>query len=169
MATLHRMLLFLLLSTTAATGQTPYGTPSQSQGAAKTSPQSMCPWLTQGNAARALGGDASVTVNVANTREGSCRFFRQNELPDMLQIVVSRVNLPACPAESLKLRGIGNEAARCRQPGSHGEAVEMVSSRVRDLRFTVTLTSRKSKSVKASDPQDDALEQVAEQVAGNLY
>jgi hypothetical protein len=46
----------------------------------------------------------------------------------------------------------------------------MVSSRVRDLHFTVTLTTREQKSqAKPADLQDDALEQIAEQVAGNLY
>jgi cell division protein ZapA (FtsZ GTPase activity inhibitor) len=46
----------------------------------------------------------------------------------------------------------------------------MVSGRVRDLHFTVTLTSSGQKSaVKLPDVQEDALEQIAEQIAGNLF
>jgi hypothetical protein len=46
----------------------------------------------------------------------------------------------------------------------------MVSSRVRDLYFTVTHTSRVMKRpVKLSEGQEDPLEQIAEQIAGNLY
>jgi hypothetical protein len=46
----------------------------------------------------------------------------------------------------------------------------MVSGRVRELHFTVTLTSSGQKNpVKVSDVQEDVLQQIAEQIAGNLY
>jgi hypothetical protein len=46
----------------------------------------------------------------------------------------------------------------------------MVSGRVRDTYFTLTHTALGQKRpVKLSDAQGDALEQIAEQIAGNLY
>lgn len=111
-----------------------------------------------------------MTVNITATGEGSCRFSRLSGPPDFLEIVVSKASLPACPPESLELKGIGNQAEKCNRRGSRGETIEMVSSRVREFCFTVTLASRRQKSVgKSSEAQDDALEQIAEQVAGNLY
>jgi hypothetical protein len=161
---------FLWVLCTAAVAQTQYGTANVPQTSVKTRPPNACPWLTQGSAARALGGDVSVTVNVSEAGEGSCKFDRQQGSSGSLQILVSKAPLPACTAENTKLVGVGNEAESCRPPGTRGEAVEMVSSRVRDLHFTVTLTSREQKtSAKSPDPKDDALEQIAEQVAGNLY
>ena len=166
---LNRALLsMLLLFSSAALAQTQYGTPASPKTMDRA--QNGCPWLSEGSAATALHGDISVTVNVPNTSEGSCKFSRQQAPVDSLQILVSKTTLTACPAESMKLLGIGNEAARCKLHGSRGEAVEMVSSRVRDLHFTVTLISRGQKRpAKSPDPQQDALEQVAEQVAGSLY
>jgi hypothetical protein len=84
--------------------------------------------------------------------------------------MVSKAALPGCPADSIPLRGIGNEAVLCRYPGPHGEAIQMVSSRVRDQRFTVTITTRgREKTVKAQEAQDDPIARVAEQVAGSLF
>ena len=160
----------LLLSSSAVIAQTQYGQPGAPHAQTQSRPQTGCPWLTEGSAAHALGGDVFVTVTVAEPGEGSCKFSRQPGSSNSLQIVVSKSPLPTCSSASTKLLGIGNEAASCMLPGSHGEAVEMVSSRVRDLHFTVTLVSRGSKgAAKSADPQDDALEQIAEQVAGNLY
>ncbi|HEX5236577.1 MAG TPA: hypothetical protein VFW25_14755 [Silvibacterium sp.] len=121
-----------------------------------------CPWLTQGNAAWALGGDVTVTAAVTSATEGSCAFLRG---PQSLEVVVSAKALESCPTGSAALKGIGNEAARCSRPAARGETAEMISSRVRNVQFVVTLTSRGRKSA----TPDDALEQVAEQVAGNLY
>jgi hypothetical protein len=46
----------------------------------------------------------------------------------------------------------------------------MISSRVREVYFTVALNSGKRNDAgKASDAQDGALEQVAEIVAGSLF
>jgi hypothetical protein len=159
-------LLFLLLSSAAA-AQTQYGTTAKTN----TMPhvQTGCPWLSEGSAAHTLGGDVSATVKVSNG-EGSCVFSRQQGTPYSLEIAVSKTPSPACPPGSTSLRGIGNEALDCRHGGPHGDSVEMISSRVRDVHFTVTLTTRSPKTPpKPDDPQNDALEQVAEQVAGNLY
>ena len=164
------LLLALLFPTSLAAQQAQYGTPAAPHKVSPARSQKSCPWLTEGSAAKALGGDVSVTVNVADTGEGSCKFTRQQDSSDSLDILISKAALPTCPAESTKLVGIGNEASLCKPPGSHSEAVEMVSSRVRDLHFTVTRASRRLKSTtKSTDAQEDVITQIAEQVAGNLY
>lgn len=161
-----RHALLCLLLSSAAMAQTQYGSTAKS---AATAHAQGCPWLTEGSAAHALGGNIAVSVKVLEG-EGTCSFLRQQGETDSLEIAVSRVELPACPASGTSLRGIGNEALRCRHAGSHRDSVEMISSRVRDLYFTVALTTRGQKNPgKADDPQNDALEQIAEQVAGSLY
>ena len=168
----------LLLSLSFLSAQISAQTPSYPQKSSPVYPQSNprsgmqtnCPWLTQGSAAKALGGDVSVTATMSTTGEGTCNFRVQNESLNSLEILVSKAKLPTCPADSTKLTGIGNEALRCRLSGSKGETTEMVSSRVRDVHVNVTLTSRSEKApAKASDKLGDVLEQIAEQVVGNLY
>jgi hypothetical protein len=163
---LHRTLLFsLLLVNSTAAVRAQYGKPSVPQTGSQARSQTTCPWLTQGSASRVLGGDVSTKVSVADTGEGSCRFLREPRSPDSLKILVSKNALASCPTESKELKGIGNQAAMCRVKG-----VEMVSGRVRDLHFTVTLASRGQRSpAKSPDAQEDALELIAEQVAGNLF
>ena len=159
------LLCLLLIAYSTAAVQAQYGKPGIPSSGSKVRSQNTCPWLSQGSAARALGGDVSTKVSVSDTGEGSCRFLREQRSPDALKILVSKNALASCPTESTKLQGIGNQAVRCRVKG-----LEMVSGRVRDLHFTVTLTSREQKSpVKLPDVQEDALEQIAEQIAGNLF
>jgi hypothetical protein len=168
-----RIRVFLLLVASTAAAQTQHGiapaSPSGSQSGSQNPAKPGCPWLTQGSAARALGGDVSATVNMANTLEGACRFSADPSSPDYLEIQVSKAVLPACPAGSTELKGIGNQATRCPPPGSRSHGIEMISSRVRDLYFTVTLASHGQKNSPKRDAQNDTLEQVAEQVAGSLY
>ena len=160
--------LFLLLLSMTAIAQTQYGTAPKSS--MPSHAQKGCPWLTEGSAAHALDGEVSVTIKISDTGEGFCTFSRQQGPADSLDILVSKDTLPTCPPDSVTLKGIGNEALTCRPRSTHGEAVEMISSRVRDLHFTVTLTTRSQKgSAKPVDPQNDTLEQIAEQIAGNLY
>ena len=165
----HALTAVALLISSIAAAQTQYGTP----GASKGSPQGhshVCPWFTQGSAELVLEGEVFATVAVTDTGEGSCKFSRQSGSHDSLEIFVSKGALPICPPQSKPLKGIGNEAARCKATGAHNEPAETVSGRVRDLSFTVTLASRgQNNPVKSPDPQEDALEQAAEQVAGNLY
>lgn len=166
----NRLVFLLLLVASTGAAEAQYSTPTPMPNGSKQNPQNSatrgCPWLTEGTAATALGGDVTVTVNKADTDEGSCKFSRE---PDFLDIQVSKAALTACPGGSMELKGIGNEATRCNSPGSHGHSSEMVSSRVRDLYFTVTLARRQKSGTKPADPQNDALEQVAEEVAGSLY
>src|ERR1700679_4217224 len=130
------LLSLLLLSASAAGAQAQYGTPSVPHSTSQTQSQTSCPWLTEGSAAKALGGNVSVIVATTNVDDGSCKFVRQQDSTDSLKILVSKAALITCPAENIRLQGIGNNAARCKLPGSHKEVVEMVSSRVRDLHFT---------------------------------
>ena len=165
-------LVLLLLVSSAVAVEAQYNTPGKVQSNSQARSQATCPWLSLGSAEKVIGGDASVSVNVSNSGEGACKFSRQQVAGDLnsLEIIVSKVRLSACPAGSTTLTGIGNEAAACRHRGSHGETAEMVSSRVRDLYFTVTLTSPLQKAAtKPSGEQDDSLEQIAEQIAGNLF
>ena len=167
---LHRTLLFLLLAYSTAAVRAQYDKPSVPQSGSQPRSRTTCPWLTQGSASRVLGGDVSTKVSVSDIGEGSCRFLREQRSPGSLKILVSKRALASCPSQSTELKGIGNQAAMCRVKGAHSKDVEMVSGRVRDLHFTVTLTSRGQKSpAKLPDVQEDALEQIAEQIAGNLF
>jgi hypothetical protein len=129
-----------------------------------------CPWLTLGTAAKILGGEVSVVLNVSDSGEGSCRFSREQGPVETLEIIVKKADLPGCPADGVALRGIGNEAMMCRHGGLNGEVVQMVSGRVRDQHFIVTITSHgHEKTGKAADPQDEPIARVSEQVAGSLF
>ena len=138
--------------------------------AAQVAPPGACPWLTQGMAARVLGGEVSVDVRVADAREGSCSFVRVSDATTLLKLEVSKTALPACGADALKLKGIGNEALRCTLPAADDRAMQKIASRVRDRFFTLTMTQGKSAAADPSeDLQNDDLEQAAESVAGNLF
>ena len=166
---LNRLAFSLALmsaSIAAAQYSAPTPAPSGSKMSSEKAATAGCPWLTEGTAATALGVDVLATVNVSDSGEGVCKFSGKPSSADSLEIMVSKASLPTCPEGSRELKGIGNEAMRC----THGHVVEMISSRVRDLHFTVTITSHRQKNdAKADELQNDPLEQVAEQVAGSLY
>jgi len=131
----------------------------------------VCPWLTQGSAAAMLGGDVSSVIKLTPPGEGSCVFsLQQGAAMYSLEVVVEGTPRTVCPPTSPKLLGIGNEAVACRLQRSPNDAVEVVSSRVRTLYFTVSL-----KIQGAANPgiplikQRDIVERAAEQVAGNLF
>jgi len=128
-----------------------------------------CPWLTTGSAAMVLGGPATAAVQVSDTGEGACTFTRQDSSKSVLKIAVSQKTLESCPADSPKPRGIGNEAALCKARRSSDEVVELVVSRVRNLHFTVSLAIPVDASPGAGLTQEDAVKQIAEQVAGSLF
>ncbi len=134
------------------------------------SPATACPWVTQGSAARALASEVSVTAQVSDAGEGWCNFSRTQQPNAFLKVEVSKTVLPSCGVGSTKLKGVGNEAMRCALPGSGDQGGEMISGRVRDLHFVITLEPRWKKSpTNAGDAQEDILQLVAEQVAGNLF
>lgn len=129
-----------------------------------------CPWLTQGMAARVLDGDVTVDVHVSDAGEGVCSFIRKSDTTTSLKLEVSKTALPACGADAMKLKGIGNEALRCNMPATADRAVEQISGRVRDRFFTLTMSHGKSAAASPpGDLQNDDLEQAAESVAGNLF
>lgn len=137
---------------------------------AQVAPPGACPWLTQGMAARVLGGEVSVDVHVVDAREGSCSFVRTSDAAISLKLDVSKSTLPACGADAMKLKGIGNEALRCTLPAANDRMGQKIASRVRDRFFTLTLSQSKSAAAEPSDDlQNDDLEQAAESVAGNLF
>ncbi|MGA8531998.1 MAG: hypothetical protein WB622_19905 [Acidobacteriaceae bacterium] len=157
-------MLLALLACTAATGAQ---TVASGHGGAPMA-EAACPWLTEGTAADALGGNVTVTV-AGNSSEGSCRFARRDGSMDFLEIHVGAEPLRACPTGSLPLRGIGNEAQRCRMAGAHGMMEEMASGSVRALHFTVTLAGRASRGSGKASESDDNLARIADEVAGSLY
>jgi|SRR5277367_3086251 len=135
-----------------------------------------CPWLTKGSAATALGGSVSVAAQVSESGEGTCTFTREeatskDNFKDVLKISVQKAPpQPSCPAGSAKVAAIGNEAVTCTLHRLPLESVEMIVSRVRDLHFTVSITTHKEGAQAPNQNQPtDPLEQIAEQVAGNLF
>jgi hypothetical protein len=139
-----------------------------SAGALRAEP--VCPWLTQGSAAAMLGGDVSAVIKLTPPEQGSCAFtLQQGVTTYVLEVVVESTPRTTCPPASAKLPGIGNEAVACRLQRALNEFVDVVSSRVRTLYFTVSLTVRGTTLPPTPlDKQRDIVERAAEQVAGNL-
>jgi hypothetical protein len=131
----------------------------------------VCPWVTQGSVDAVLGGDSTAAVTVSPSGEGVCSFrLDQGGSTTTLRVTVGRAVEGSCPAGSPTLEGIGNEATVCTLRRSHSEVVETIFSRVREKHFTVSITIRR----KSSQPPEvghfeDAMKQIAEQVAGNLF
>jgi hypothetical protein len=130
---------------------------------------SSCPWLTQGSAATALGGPVTATVQISGSGEGTCAFTRQQGTNDSLKISVQRASQESCPDDSAKLKGIGNEAVLCKIRRSPNELIQIVVSRVRELHFTVRFSLRGESRAGDLNRAEEAVKQIAEQVAGNLF
>jgi hypothetical protein len=130
----------------------------------------ICPWLTKGSAAAMLGGDVAAVIKLTPPEQGSCAFsLQQGAATYSLEVVVESTPRSTCPPASPKLPGIGNEALSCRLQRSPNEAAEVISSRVRTLYFTVSLTIQGTASpLIPLATQKDIVERSAEQVAGNL-
>jgi hypothetical protein len=117
---------------------------------------STCPWVTEGSAAKVLGGEVHAILNVANPTQGTCTFVKTARPQEQLKVLVGAGNIPSCPAGSAKVIGVGDQASRCRLPHS----AQMISGNVRAVDMAITLSGNQP---------DDALQQIAEQVAGNLF
>ena len=91
-AMLNRVLFSFMLLSSAAAAQTQYGTAPKTAAPARA--VTGCPWLTEGSAARALGGEVSVTVKVSDAGEGSCRFSRQPGSTDSLRFLSAKPHYP---------------------------------------------------------------------------
>jgi hypothetical protein len=161
----YALLVIGLLCTAASVAQSPksgYGTGQIVPGT--------CPWLTAGTAANALGGDVTANLAITSLAEGTCRFARSSDPKMHLEIQVSAAPIPHCPAESVVLRGIGNEALQCRVAAAHGATEEMVSGRVRDLHFAVVMADHADKRIaKSPEGGEDEVVRIADEVAGNLF
>ena len=131
----------------------------------------VCPWLTLGTAAAMLGGDVTPVFRLTPPGQGSCVFsIQQGAAMYSLEVIVESTPRTTCPPASPKLPGIGNEAVACKLQRSPNETVDMVSSRVRTLYFTVSLKVQGTANpLIPIDKQRDIVERAAEQVAGNLF
>jgi hypothetical protein len=130
-----------------------------------------CPWITEGSAAKLLEGDVKLSAQSTDDKHGSCSFSRlDGRVAYALEISVGPEAKEPCPKGSAELKGIGNEAYFCGVKRSSSESIERVSSRVRETYFAVTLSASGPRSaVMPEDARRSALDQAAEQVAGNLF
>ena len=129
-----------------------------------------CPWLTEGSAAAALGGSVKVILKVIDSTQGTCTFTKKDAPQAEIKIVVGSTNVPACPAGSPQLPGIGTKANRCRPSPPEDPKTEMISAKVRALNMAVTFSSSRSISTTGLDYRPAiTIDQIAEQVAGNLF
>jgi hypothetical protein len=139
--------------------------------------KNVCPWITEGTAAATLSGPVVTAVHLEADPDhplGTCTFtLQQSPTPSVLEIAVTTTpSEPACPANSLKLPAIGNEATFCRLDRSPTETRYVLTSRVRDLFFRTTLTLQRpapQPDPKQQEAHQQQLERIAEQVAGNLF
>jgi hypothetical protein len=115
-----------------------------------------CPWLTEGSVAKVLGGPVHAILNIVSASQGTCIFVKTARPQEQLKVVVGAGNVPSCPAGSAKVVGVGDQASRCHLPHS----AQMISANVRSVNMAITLSG---------SPTDDATQQIAEQVAGNLF
>ena len=162
--------LLLLIPATMALTQGQADMPTAKDTLSHPATQASCPWLNHGTATGALGEDVTTMAHISDSGEGSCKFSRQQGSTDSLEIEVSHATLPDCPQASKKLAGIGNEAKWCRLPAATGRLMEMISGRVRDWNFTITWRPGAQKGSSAAyDKTETILDQLAEQVAGNLF
>jgi hypothetical protein len=142
----------------------------QAQTPAPSATAKSCPWLTEGSAARVLGAPVSVSVNVSDAGEGSCMFSLKQGSGGTIKIEVSKSALLSCGKDGTAMIGVGNEATRCKLPGSSDPNAELVNGRVRSMHFNIVVHANgKTGSTSSSDAHDDDLQKTAESVAGNLF
>ncbi len=130
--------------------------------------QDVCPWLTQGTAATLMGGEVSTSVHVAGG-EGMCEFLRRGSTGThslAMRIAVNHQTPQDCPSGE-RLTGIGQDAALCTSDAG-GEHHVIIRGRVRSIHFLLTLVGRENNASEKALMRT-ALEQAAEEVAGNLF
>ena len=137
----------------------------------------VCPWLTTGSAAVALGGDVTMEAQASGNWNGSCKFEHHSEkVTQTIEILLSKADSHPCPTGSTNLKALGNGAVQCAHTNPNGDESDTIAGRVRDAYFVVTMTNvagairEPSEHARSSDPfEASPLEQVAEQVVGNLF
>lgn len=135
---------------------------------------SACPWLTLGSAEKALGGDATVTVQQPAPPEGACRFALKSDPETILEITVRKTQKRVCPDGSVTLTGLGNEARKCVQKSEAGKPVDVIEARIRDLNYVIAMTrpvpsQRPVSRTPSPIPVVRPIQAVADLVAGTLY
>ena len=148
---MRRKLLFTAVFLTVSLSAQNYPT-KKPPSPPSSSPTPTCPWVTEGSAAKVLGGPVHAILNVASPTQGTCTFVKTAQL----KILVGAGNIPSCPAGSAKVIGVGDQASRCHLPHS----AQMISGNVRAVDMAITLSGNQA---------EDAIQQIAEQVAGNLF
>jgi hypothetical protein len=151
-----RKLFFSAVFLAASLSAQNYPTKKPPSSSPSSSAAPTCPWLTEGSAAEVLGGEVHAILNVASPTQGTCTFVKSARPQDQLKVLVGAGNIPSCPAGSAKVIGVGDQASRCHLPHS----AQMISGNVRTVDMAITLSGKQP---------DDALQQIAEQVAGNLF
>jgi hypothetical protein len=136
------------------------------------SPQT-CPWLNSGTAAKALGAERAATAHSDSNWSGSCRFSTQTNPPRAIEISVGKADSHPCGANGTSVGRLGNEATLCSVRGADGQKSQVLTGRVRDAWFVVTMTMPHTASGNSPSGSEDAdsslIRFLAEQVTGNLY
>jgi hypothetical protein len=153
---MSRKLLFTAVFLAVSLSAQNYPTKKPPSSPPSSSPTPTCPWLTEGSAAKVLGGPVHAILNVASPTQGTCTFVKTARPQEQLKVLVGAGNIPSCPAGSAKVIGVGDQASRCHLPHS----AQMISGNVRAVDMAITLSGNQT---------EDAIQQIAEQVAGNLF
>jgi hypothetical protein len=156
---MSRKLLFSAIFLAVSLSAQNYPTKKPATSLPPSSTGATCPWVTEGSAAKVLGGEVHAILNVASPTQGTCTFVNTARPQEQLKVLVGAANVPACPAGSAKVIGVGDQASRCHLPHS----AQMISGNVRTVDMAITLSGS------SGNQSDDAIQQIAEQVAGNLF
>jgi hypothetical protein len=135
----------------------------------------VCPWLSAGTAAKILGAEVSATAHSDSNWSGACRFAVVADPARTIEIEVGAKEIDRCGSNSTStpLAAIGNQATLCSYRDGNGRQVEIVTGRVRNAWFAVTLAAKpeykSNPQWSNAPPSSSAIEFLGEQVAGNLY
>lgn len=131
--------------------------------------QQTCPWLTQGTAAKLMGGPVTADVHTITANQGSCVFTRGTSGNTVVLRIETGPALSAVCVDGDHLHGVGNQALRCATDQAH-EHREAIHGNVRATHFALILTVPDSAaSLLPQDVQRNAAEQAGEEVAGSLF